>query len=290
VVAGINWVTSNAIRPAVANMSLGGGASSSIDTAVRNSVASGVTYAVAAGNSSANACNYSPARVAEALTVGATTSTDARASYSNYGTCLDLFAPGSSITSSWYTSPTATNTISGTSMASPHVAGAAALVLSANPSFTPAQVAASITSNATTGVVGNPGTGSPNRLLFVGDGSQPPPPPGCSGTNGTNVTIPDLGTGSSPISITGCARQASATSTIEVHIVHTYIGDLIVDLIAPDGSVYNLHNRTGGSADNINTTYTRNLSSEAASGTWTLRARDMASQDSGYIDSWTLTV
>ena len=290
VVAGINWVTSNAIRPAVANMSLGGGASSSIDTAVRNSVSSGITYAVAAGNDGANACNYSPARVAEAITVGATTSTDSRASYSNYGTCLDVFAPGSSIKSAWHTSSTATNTISGTSMASPHVAGAAAMVLSANPGYTPAQVAASIVSTSTTGVVTNPGTGSPNRLLYVGGGSEPPPPPGCSGTNGTNISVPDLGTGSSPISISGCARQASATSTIEVHIVHTYIGDLIVDLVAPDGSVYNLHNRTGGSADNINATYSRNLSSEAASGNWTLRVRDMASQDTGYIDSWTLTV
>ena len=290
VVAGINWVTNNAIRPAVANMSLGGGASSSIDTAVRNSVASGIAYAVAAGNDNRNACSYSPARVAEAITVGATTNTDARASYSNYGSCLDVFAPGSNITSAWYTSSTSTNTISGTSMASPHVAGAAAMVLSANPSYTPAQVASSITGSATTGVVSNPGTGSPNRLLYVGGGSEPPPPPGCSGTNGTDTAIPDLGTGSSPVSITGCARQASATSTIEVHIVHTYIGDLVVDLIAPDGSVYNLHNRTGGSTDNIDLIYTRNLSSEAANGTWTLRARDAALQDTGYINSWTLTV
>jgi subtilisin family serine protease len=167
VVAGINWVTANAIRPAVANMSLGGGASTTLDNAVNNSIDSGVTYALAAGNSNANACNTSPARVANAITVGATTSTDARASYSNIGSCLDLFAPGSSITSAWYTSTSATNTISGTSMASPHVAGAAALVLSANPSFTPAQVRTSLVNNATTGVVGNAGTNSPNRLLFV---------------------------------------------------------------------------------------------------------------------------
>jgi hypothetical protein len=251
-------------------------------------VASGITYAVAAGNDNRNACNYSPARVAEALTVGATTSSDARASYSNYGSCLDLFAPGSSIRSAWHTSSTATNTISGTSMASPHVAGAAAMVLSANPGFTPAQVGATIISAATTGVVSNPGTGSPNRLLFVGD--APPPPPGCSGTNGTDVAIQDFVTVNSPISISGCARQASATSSIEVHIVHTYIGDLVVDLVAPDGSVYNLHNRSGGSADNINAIYPRNLSSEGASGTWNLRVYDAAGQDVGYINSWTLTV
>ncbi|BBH67266.1 hypothetical protein ACTI_39510 [Actinoplanes sp. OR16] len=167
VIAGVNWVTSNAVKPAVANMSLGGGASTSLDTAVANSIASGVTYAVAAGNSNANASTASPARVASAITVGATTRTDARASYSNYGSVLDIFAPGSSITSAWYTSSSATNTISGTSMASPHVAGAAALVLSRNPSYTPAQVSSALTSNATTGVVTSPGSGSPNRLLFV---------------------------------------------------------------------------------------------------------------------------
>ncbi|MEU2611699.1 S8 family peptidase [Micromonospora sp. NPDC007271] len=167
VISGVNWVTANAVKPAVANMSLGGGVSSSLDSAVANSISSGVTYAIAAGNSSANACNYSPARVASAITVGATTSTDARASYSNYGSCLDIFAPGSSITSDWSTGDTATNTISGTSMATPHVAGAAALVLGTFPSYTPSQVASYLTTNATTSKVTNPGTGSPNRLLFV---------------------------------------------------------------------------------------------------------------------------
>jgi subtilisin family serine protease len=167
VVAGIDWVTANAIKPAVANMSLGGGASSSLDAAVRRSIASGVTYAVAAGNDGANASSYSPARVTEAITVGATTSTDARASYSNYGSVLDIFAPGSSITSSWGTGDTATNTISGTSMATPHVVGAAARYLQTHPTATPAQVASALTSGATTGKVTSPGTGSPNRLLFL---------------------------------------------------------------------------------------------------------------------------
>jgi len=167
VIAGVNWVTSNAKKPAVANMSLGGGVSTTLDNAVASSISSGVTYALAAGNSTANACNSSPARVASAITVGATTSTDAKASYSNYGTCLDIFAPGSSITSDWYTSSTATNTISGTSMASPHVAGAAALVLSVNPAYTPAQVRDSLVASSTLNVVTSPGTGSPNRLLFV---------------------------------------------------------------------------------------------------------------------------
>ncbi|SMF21958.1 Serine protease, subtilisin family [Streptomyces sp. Amel2xC10] len=165
VIAGIDWVTRNHSGPSVANLSLGGGASSTLDTAVRNSIASGVTYAVAAGNSSANASSYSPARVTEAITVGATTSTDARASYSNYGSVLDIFAPGSSITAGWHTSDTATNTISGTSMATPHVAGAAAVYLAGHTSATPAQVATALTSGATTGKVTSPGTGSPNRLL-----------------------------------------------------------------------------------------------------------------------------
>ncbi|MFI2376089.1 S8 family peptidase [Streptomyces sp. NPDC018964] len=165
VIAGIDWVTANHSGPSVANLSLGGGASTTLDTAVRNSIASGVTYAVAAGNSGANASSYSPARVTEAITVGATTRTDARASYSNYGSVLDVFAPGSSITAGWHTGDTATNTISGTSMATPHVAGAAAVHLAGHPSATPAQVASALVNGATTGKVTGPGSGSPNRLL-----------------------------------------------------------------------------------------------------------------------------
>jgi subtilisin family serine protease len=167
VVAGIDWVTANAQKPAVANMSLGGGASTALDTAVRNSIASGVTYAVAAGNSNVDASTQSPARVTEALTVGATTSTDARASYSNYGPTVDLFAPGSSITSAWKTNDTATNTISGTSMASPHVAGAAAVYLAGHPTASPSTVATALVNGATSGVLSGIGTGSPNKLLRV---------------------------------------------------------------------------------------------------------------------------
>jgi subtilisin family serine protease len=173
VVAGIDWVTANAQKPAVANMSLGGGADTALDNAVRRSIASGVSYAIAAGNGlfglfPLDACTQSPARVAEALTVSATDSSDRKASWANRGTCVDVFAPGIGITSAWSTGDTATSTISGTSMAAPHVAGAAAVYLAANPTATPSQVSGAITGTATTGVVASPGSGSPNRLLYTG--------------------------------------------------------------------------------------------------------------------------
>ncbi|MCX4983212.1 S8 family peptidase [Streptomyces sp. NBC_00572] len=288
VVAGIDWVTQNAVKPAVANMSLGGGVDSALDTAVRNSIASGVTYGVAAGNDSANASNYSPARVSEAITVGSTTSTDARSSFSNYGTVLDIFAPGSSITSAWNSSDSATNTISGTSMATPHVVGAAAVYLAGNPTATPAQVSTALTTAATPNVVTNPGSGSPNRLLYVGGGTTTPPT-GPKFENTADFAIADNATVESPVTVSGVTGNAPAALQVPVNIVHTYIGDLQVQLIAPDGSAYTLKGfGTGGSSDNINTTYTVNASSEVANGTWKLRVTDNASIDTGKIDSWAL--
>ncbi|NEC22437.1 S8 family peptidase [Streptomyces parvus] len=290
VVAGIDWVTANAVKPAVANMSLGGGADAVLDAAVQRSIDSGITYAVAAGNESTNANTKSPARVADAITVGSTTNTDARSSFSNYGAVVDIFAPGSSITSTWSTSDTATNTISGTSMASPHVAGAAALYLADNPGSTPAQVSAGLVAAATTGVVGNPGSGSPNRLLYVGTGSTNPPDPDPKKfENTTGYPINDNATVESPITVTGITGNAPAALQVPVNISHTYIGDLKIDLVAPNGTVFNLKAfGSGGSSDNVVTTYTVNASSVAANGTWKLRVSDNWAADTGRINSWAL--
>lgn len=169
VIAGIDWVTKNARKPAVANLSLGGTANPQLDAAVRNSIASGVTYTVAAGNDGLPAFLSSPARVKEAVTVGATDVKDARAGFSNWGSGLDLFAPGVGITSAWNTDDTATDTVSGTSMASPHAAGAAALHLADHPSATPAEVSKALTGRAAAGKVTGAGLGSPNKLLQVGN-------------------------------------------------------------------------------------------------------------------------
>ncbi len=167
VIAGVDWVTSHKSGPSVANMSLGGSVSSALDSAVLSSINRGVVYSIAAGNSGTTACNTSPARVSAAITVGATDSTDTRPSWSNYGSCLDIFAPGVSIKSDWIGSTTATNTISGTSMATPHVTGVAALYLQIYPTASPSTVRNALVNNATANIVKSAGSYSPNKLLFT---------------------------------------------------------------------------------------------------------------------------
>ncbi|NBD11682.1 S8 family serine peptidase [Corallococcus silvisoli] len=222
VIGGIDWVAANHIKPAVANMSLGDVGIQAIDDATERLIAAGVTTVVAAGNDSANACNYSPARAPNAITVGSTTSTDARSSFSNYGTCVDIFAPGSSITSASNSGNSSSTSMSGTSMASPHVAGAAALYLSANPTATPAQVRDALVNNATPNKVTSPGTGSPNKLLYTlfitgGGGGDTTPPT-------TSITSPAGGA-----TLSGTASlSASATDNVGVSRVEFYAGTALL--------------------------------------------------------------
>jgi subtilisin family serine protease len=168
IIAGIDWVARQTARPAVANLSLGGTTSKALDDAVDRAVAAGVTVVVAAGNDNKDACKQSPARTPSAITVGATDRNDTRWSSSNFGSCVDIFAPGVRIEGASYASATAVKTMSGTSMASPHVAGAAARVLAAHPGYTPAQVRDALLGQAGTGSIGNPGKGSPNKILYTG--------------------------------------------------------------------------------------------------------------------------
>jgi subtilisin family serine protease len=300
IIAGVDWVTAHAVKPAVANMSLGGPPSPALDDAVRRSVESGVTYAVSAGNDNVDACTQSPARTPAAITVGATDRNDVRASFSNYGRCLDLFAPGVQIVSAGNSSDSATATKSGTSMSSPHVAGAAALVLSANPRATPAQVQASLSAGATTGKVGKAGTGSPDLLLRAAAVVVPPPapvvvpkrpaPPRRCGpfTAAKKMTIKDFRSVTSPVWVGGCSGKAAKYSKVQVRIKHTHRGSLQLDLVAPDGSVYRLKStRRYDSANNLYVTYTANVSKENRNGTWRLRVRDTARRDRGQLVSWT---
>ena len=200
---GVNWILANkGTTPGVVNMSLAfSSVSSTVNTAIRNLHNSGLTTVVAAGNSNANACRNSPSSEPLAITVGSTTSSDARSSFSNFGSCVDIFAPGTNITSAWHTSNTAINTISGTSMASPHVAGAAALLLGANNGLSSAGVWSALLANATPGLVTSPGTGSPNRLLYI-----PSAPP-------LSITTASLPEADLDVAYTATIAQSGAVGT-----------------------------------------------------------------------------
>ena len=227
IIAGVDWVTTHAVKPAVANMSLGGPGSTALDDAVKRSVAAGVTYALAAGNDNADACTQSPARTPAGITVGATDNLDARAWFSNHGSCLDIFAPGARIASSSASSDTGAVIMSGTSMAAPHVAGAAALVLGASPSLTPAQVRDFLVTQATAGAVGDSRTGSPNRLLYTG-GIAVPAPVVTPLPTATPTPVPTTPTPTTPAPTTVAPTTVAPTSIAPTTVAPTTIAPTTV--------------------------------------------------------------
>jgi subtilisin family serine protease len=251
VIAGMDWVAGNHIKPAVANMSLGGGASTATDDAIARMYDAGVPVIVAAGNGDRmgreqDACNYSPARAPKAYTVGATVNTDAKASYSNYGNCVNIFAPGSSITSAWHTSNTATNTISGTSMASPHVAGVAALFLQTNANATAQQVYDFISNNSTKNKVTNSKTTNNHLLYSLGNGGTTPPPtnnpPTASFTFTTNELTASFNASASTdsdgsiVSYAWTFGDGTTGSGVEVNKTYSAAGTYSVKLTVTDNA------------------------------------------------------
>ncbi|WP_443067922.1 S8 family serine peptidase [Streptomyces sp. NBC_01351] len=306
-------VPANATPSKVINLSLGGSGacSSTYQNAINGAVGRGTTVVVAAGNSNSNAANFTPASCNNVINVAASNRTGDRSFYSNYGTVIDIAAPGGetrrgtdtpgtvttpengilSTLNAGTTTPGAENykPYQGTSMAAPHVAGLAALMKSANTALTPAQIETAIKTNARPlagTCTGGCGAGLADAAATVAAVTSIPPTTGFENTMDFSIT--DNGTVESPITVSGVTGNAPTALKVGVNIVHTYIGDLKVDLIAPDGSIYNLHNRSGGSADNINTVYTVNASTEVANGVWKLRVNDNAGGDTGKIDSWNL--
>ncbi|MBA2947702.1 S8 family peptidase [Streptomyces himalayensis] len=305
----VSGVPANSNVAKVINMSLGGSGSctSATQSAINAAVNRGTTVVVAAGNSNANAANYSPASCNNVISVAATNRSGSKASYSNYGSVVDIAAPGgqtstgtaNGILSTLNSGAQGPSTESyeyyqGTSMAAPHIAGLAALMKSASSSLTPAQIESAIKTNARA----LPGTCSGGCGAGLADATKTVQAVSGSGGSGgttytstTAVSIPDAGSAvESPITVSGRTGNAPSALQVGVDITHTYRGDLVIDLVAPDGSTYRLKSSSSSdSADNVATTYTVNASSETANGTWKLRVQDVAAQDTGRINSWKLT-
>lgn len=313
----ITWASGGAVPGAptllaaqaarVINLSLGGSGAcgTTSQNAINGAVGRGSTLVIAAGNSNANVSTATPANCANVVAVASVTQTSARSSFSNFGTGIDVSAPGSGILSTLNTGSTTPGTAnyasySGTSMAAPHVAGVVALMQSRRIAqgralMTPSEVESTLKSTAYAlagACSGGCGAGIVNARAAVdaaGGGTTPPPSGTQTYSNGNDVQIRDNTTVESTIAVSGRSGSASATTSIAVDIRHTYVGDLLVQLIAPDGSAYTLSNRAGGSADNIIRTYTANLSAETTNGTWRLRVNDNAAGDVGFINSWSIT-
>ncbi|MFC8493627.1 S8 family serine peptidase [Streptomyces sp. NPDC057235] len=311
-------VPANANPAKVINLSLGGASStcpSVYQTAINGAVSRGTTVVVAAGNSNANTSGFTPANCSNVITVASTSREGNRSYYSNYGTVVDVAAPGGETRRATDTPGTVTtpengilSTLNsgattqstenykpyqGTSMAAPHIAGLAALLKSAKSTLTPAEIESAIKANARPlpgTCTGGCGAGIADAAKTVNAVTTTTPPAGNVFTNTTRVSIPDNTTVSSSIPVTGRAGNAPAALKVGVDIKHTWRGDLVVDLVAPDGTVRNLKTSSSSdSADNVVATYTVDASSEVANGTWKLQVRDVATGDTGYIDSWSLT-
>jgi serine protease len=312
-------IPANANPAKVINMSLGGSSAtcpSVYQNAINGAVSRGTTVVVAAGNSNANASAFTPANCAGVINVASTNRAGSRSYYSNFGSNIDVSAPGGETRNATDTPGTVTtpeNAIlstlnsgattqsaenykpyQGTSMAAPHIAGLAALLKSAKSTLTPAEIESAIKSNARAlpgTCTGGCGAGIADATKTVNAVTGTTPPAGTTFTNATDVTITDNATVSSSIAVTGRTGNAPAALRVDVDIKHTYRGDLVIDLIAPDGTVRSLKaSSNSDSADNVLATYSVDASSEVANGTWKLQVRDVASSDTGYIDTWSLTL